>query len=48
MAATRWDHKHRLRTIQPYEYNDAAALLEQRAKKWIPVFRKKRCENKGN
>jgi len=23
----RYDHKHRLRTIRPYEYQDAAALL---------------------
>lgn len=23
-----FDHKHRLRTIRPYEYKDAAALLE--------------------
>jgi hypothetical protein len=23
-----WDHKHRLRTIRPYDYADAAALLE--------------------
>lgn len=22
-----WDHKHRLRTIQPYEYNDAETLV---------------------
>ena len=24
---TAWDHKHRLRTVQPYEYQDAATLL---------------------
>ena len=22
-----WDHKHRLKTVRPYEYSDAAALL---------------------
>jgi hypothetical protein len=22
-----WDHKHRLKTVRPYEYTDAAALL---------------------
>jgi len=22
-----WDHKHRLKTVRPYEYRDAAALL---------------------
>ena len=22
-----WDHKHRLRTVQPYDYQDAATLL---------------------
>ncbi len=25
---TEWDHKHRFRTILPYEYEDAAKLLE--------------------
>jgi hypothetical protein len=23
-----WDHRHRFRTIQPYDYSDAATLLE--------------------
>jgi hypothetical protein len=23
-----WDHKHRLRTIRPYDYSNAAALIE--------------------
>ncbi|MEE7477083.1 DUF6516 family protein [Methylobacterium hispanicum] len=23
-----WDHKHRLRTVQPYEYSDAGRLVE--------------------
>ncbi len=27
VTSAKWDHKHRLRTIQPYEYKDAAALL---------------------
>ena len=26
--AAAFDHKHRLRTIRPYEYRDAASLLE--------------------
>jgi hypothetical protein len=26
-AGTAYDHRHRLRTVRPYEYQDAAALL---------------------
>jgi len=27
LAGLAFDHKHRLRTLRPYEYHDAAALL---------------------
>ena len=40
-ARTESDHRHRLRTVQPYEYTDAATLLEDFWKEADAVLRER-------